>query len=345
MTSELNDIKSIIAYTADGNSLSVEQAEHAFLLLMTGEATPSQIAGLLMSLRVRGETVEEITGAARAMRRKMRTVKIPASAIDVCGTGGDAKGTLNVSTATAFVSAAAGAIVAKHGNRAASSKSGASDVLGALGIAIEASVEVVEKALGEIGTCFLAAPLYHSAMRHVGPTRAELGTRTIFNLLGPLSNPGKVTRQLTGVFAREWVEPVALVLKALGHEKAWVVHGAEGLDELSISGLSYVSELDHGQIRHFEVTPEMAGLKCSPISEIIGADAEYNAKAMRTMLSGQKNAYRDAVLLNTSAALIVAGIASDLKEGSELAAKAIDSGAALAKLDALVSLTSEEALS
>ncbi|WP_020593705.1 anthranilate phosphoribosyltransferase [Kiloniella laminariae] len=345
MTSELNDIKSIIAYTAEGNSLSVEQAEHAFLLLMTGEATPSQIAGLLMSLRVRGETVAEITGAARAMRHKMRTINVPAGAIDVCGTGGDAKGTLNVSTATAFVASAAGAIVAKHGNRAASSKSGASDVLGALGIGIEASVEVVEKALDEIGTCFLAAPLYHSAMRHVGPTRAELGTRTIFNLLGPLSNPGKVTRQLTGVFAREWVEPVALVLKALGHEKAWVVHGAEGLDELSISGLSYVTELDQGKIRHLEVTPEMAGLDCSPISEIIGADAEYNAKAMRSMLSGQKNAYRDAVLLNTSAALIVAGIASDLKEGAALAAKAIDSGAALAKLDALVSLTSEEALS
>ncbi|WP_419901584.1 anthranilate phosphoribosyltransferase [Kiloniella sp.] len=338
---ELNDIKSFIAYTADGNSLSAEQAEQAFDLLMTGEATPSQVAGFLMSLRVRGETVDEITGAARSMRSKMLTINAPKGSIDVCGTGGDAKGTLNVSTATAFVVAAAGVTVAKHGNRAASSKSGASDVLGALGIGLEANVEAVEHALAENGTCFLAAPLYHSAMRHVGPTRVELGTRTIFNVLGPLSNPGKVTRQITGVYSRDLVNPIANVLKALGHEKAWVVHGAEGLDELSISGLSFISELDQGRVRNFEIIPEMAGLERSPIEEIIGGDAEFNAKAMRSMLGGEKNAYRDAVVLNSAGALIVAGITDDLKEAAIIAAKAIDSGAALAKLDGLVSLTNE----
>ncbi|KKJ75529.1 anthranilate phosphoribosyltransferase [Kiloniella litopenaei] len=338
----MNDIKSFIAYVADGNSLTAEQSEKAFDLLMTGEATSAQVAGFLMSLRVKGETVDEITGAARSMRSKMLTIKAPEGAIDVCGTGGDAKGTLNVSTATAFVVAGAGAIVAKHGNRAASSKSGASDVLGALGIGLEANVDAVEKALAENGTAFLAAPLYHSAMRHVGPTRAELGTRTIFNLLGPLSNPGKVTRQITGVFGREWVEPLAQVLKAIGHEKAWVVHGAEGLDELSISGLSYISELDQGQIRNFEIIPEMAGLERSPIEEIIGGDAAFNAKAMREMLGGKKNAYRDAVVLNSAGALIVAGLTDDLKEGAVIAAKSIDSGAALAKLDGLASYTNEE---
>ncbi|WP_204247836.1 anthranilate phosphoribosyltransferase [Kiloniella litopenaei] len=342
MSGELNDIKSFIAYVADGNSLTAEQSEKAFDLLMTGEATSAQVAGFLMSLRVKGETVDEITGAARSMRSKMLTIKAPEGAIDVCGTGGDAKGTLNVSTATAFVVAGAGAIVAKHGNRAASSKSGASDVLGALGIGLEANVDAVEKALAENGTAFLAAPLYHSAMRHVGPTRAELGTRTIFNLLGPLSNPGKVTRQITGVFGREWVEPLAQVLKAIGHEKAWVVHGAEGLDELSISGLSYISELDQGQIRNFEIIPEMAGLERSPIEEIIGGDAAFNAKAMREMLGGKKNAYRDAVVLNSAGALIVAGLTDDLKEGAVIAAKSIDSGAALAKLDGLASYTNEE---
>ncbi|WP_120496571.1 anthranilate phosphoribosyltransferase [Kiloniella sp. EL199] len=342
MSGELSDIKSFIAYVADGNNLTAEQSERAFDLLMTGEATSAQVAGFLMSLRVKGETVDEITGAARSMRSKMLTIKAPKDAIDVCGTGGDAKGTLNVSTATAFVVAGAGAIVAKHGNRAASSKSGASDVLGALGIGLEASVDAVETALTKNGTAFLAAPLYHSAMRHVGPTRAELGTRTIFNLLGPLSNPGKVTRQITGVFGREWVEPLAQVLKAIGHEKAWVVHGAEGLDELSISGLSYISELDQGQIKNFEIIPEMAGLERSPIEEIIGSDAAYNAVAMREMLGGKKNAYRDAVVLNSAGALIVAGLTNDLKEGAVIAAKSIDSGAALAKLDGLASYTNKE---
>ncbi|WP_085904825.1 anthranilate phosphoribosyltransferase [Kiloniella majae] len=342
MSGELSDIKSFIAYVADGNNLTAEQSESAFDLLMTGEATSAQVAGFLMSLRVKGETVDEITGAARSMRSKMLTIKAPKGAIDVCGTGGDAKGTLNVSTATAFVVAGAGAIVAKHGNRAASSKSGASDVLGALGIGLEASVDAVEKALAENGTSFLAAPLYHSAMRHVGPTRAELGTRTIFNLLGPLSNPGKVTRQITGVFGREWVEPLAQVLQAIGHEKAWVVHGAEGLDELSISGLSYISELDQGQIKNFEIIPEMAGLERSPIEEIIGGDAAFNAAAMREMLGGRKNAYRDAVVLNSAGALIVAGMTNDLKEGAAMAAKSIDSGAALAKLDGLASYTNKE---
>lgn len=339
MSGDMNDLKGLIAQVATGRPLSSLEAETAFGIMMSGNATPSQMGGFLMALRVRGETVEELTGAVRAMRAKMLTVEGPEGAIDTCGTGGDAKGTLNISTASSFVVAACGVPVAKHGNRALSSKSGAADVLMALGVNIEADVALMEKALKEIGTCFLMAPRHHSAMRHVGPTRVELGTRTIFNLMGPMSNPARIKRQIVGVFAPEWVEPLAKVLKSLGHEKAWVVHGADGLDELSTTGASCVAELDEGEIRTFEVTPEDAGLTRGKLEGLLGGDAEHNAAALRAMLTGEASAFRDAVLLGSAGALIVAGKASDLKEGVGMAAEAVDSGAARKVLDDLVKIT------
>ena len=343
MSGDMNDLKGLIAQVATGRPLSSLEAETAFGIMMSGNATPSQMGGFLMALRVRGETVEELTGAVRAMRAKMLTVDGPDGAIDTCGTGGDAKGTLNISTASSFVVAACGVPVAKHGNRALSSKSGAADVLMALGVNIEAEVALMEKALKEIGTCFLMAPRHHSAMRHVGPTRVELGTRTIFNLLGPMSNPARIKRQIVGVFAPEWVEPLAKVLKSLGHEKAWVVHGADGLDELSTTGPSCVAELDDGEIRTFEVTPEEAGLTRGKLEGLLGGDAQHNAAALRAMLAGDASPFRDAVLLGSAGALIVAGKASDLKEGVAMAAQAVDSGAAAKVLEDLVKITNSGA--
>ena len=343
MSGDMNDLKGLIAQVATGRPLSSLEAETAFGIMMSGNATPSQMGGFLMALRVRGETVEELTGAVRAMRAKMLTVEGPEGAIDTCGTGGDAKGTLNISTASSFVVAACGVPVAKHGNRALSSKSGAADVLTALGVNIEADVALMEKALKEIGTCFLMAPRHHSAMRHVGPTRVELGTRTIFNLLGPMSNPARIKRQIVGVFAPEWVEPLAKVLKSLGHEKAWVVHGADGLDELSTTGASCVAELNDGEIRTFEVTPEEAGLKRGKLEGLLGGNAEHNAAALRALLAGEASGFRDAVLLGSAGALIVADKATDLKEGVEMAADAIDSGAAKKILAHLVEITNSGA--
>lgn len=343
MSGDMNDLKGLIAQVATGRPLSSLEAETAFGIMMSGNATPSQMGGFLMALRVRGETVEELTGAVRAMRAKMLTVDGPDGAIDTCGTGGDAKGTLNISTASSFVVAACGVPVAKHGNRALSSKSGAADVLMALGVNIDADVALMEKALEEIGTCFLMAPRHHSAMRHVGPTRVELGTRTIFNLLGPMSNPARIKRQIVGVFAPEWVEPLAKVLKSLGHEKAWVVHGADGLDELSTTGPSCVAELDDGVIKTFEVTPEEAGLTRGKLEGLLGGDAEHNAAALRALLAGEASPFRDAVLLGSAGALIVAGKASDLKEGVAMAAQAIDSGAAAKVLEDLVKITNSGA--
>ncbi len=339
MSGDMNDLKGLIAQVATGQPLSSLEAETAFSIMMSGNATPSQMGGFLMALRVRGETVEELTGAVRAMRAKMLAIEGPEGAIDTCGTGGDAKGTLNISTASSFVVAACGVPVAKHGNRALSSKSGAADVLTALGVNIEADVAVMEKALKEIGTCFLMAPRHHSAVRHVGPTRVELGTRTIFNLMGPMSNPARIKRQIVGVFAPEWVEPLAKVLKSLGHEKAWVVHGADGLDELSTTGASCVAELDGGEIRTFEVTPEEAGLTRGKLEGLLGGDAEHNAAALRAMLAGEASAFRDAVLLGSAGALIVAGKAADLKQGVAMAAEAVDSGAARKVLEDLVKIT------
>jgi anthranilate phosphoribosyltransferase len=285
--------------------------------------------------------VEEITGAATVMRAKMTTIKRPEGAIDICGTGGDKTGSYNISTASQFVVAACGVPVAKHGNRAASSKSGASDVLEALGVNIEADFALVERALVEAGTCFLMAQRHHSAMRHVGPTRGELGTRTIFNVLGPLSNPAKVKRQLIGVFDGAWIEPLAAVLRDLGHERAWVVHGAGGMDEVSTLGPTQVAELKDGKINTFEITPADAGLPTAELKDIVGGDREHNAAALRGLLEGKPSAYRDIVLLGSAAALIVAGKVDDLQAGVAMAGDAVDSGRALEALNRLVRITNE----
>lgn len=339
MTTNPADFKGLIAYVADGKPLSQAAAEKAFEIIMSGEATPSQMGAFLMALRVRGETVDEIAGAAKVMRAKALHIKAPAGAIDTCGTGGDARGTYNISTGAALVVAACGVPVAKHGNRALSSKSGSADVLAALGVNIDADMALVEKSLAEAGIGFLMAPRHHSAMRHVGPTRVELGTRTIFNLLGPLSNPAGTTRQLIGVFHRQWTRPMAEVLDQLGSTRAWVVHGSDGLDEITTTGATYVSELKDGKVSSFEVTPEDAGLPRADPDDLKGGDPAENAAAITALLSGAPGPYRDIVLINAAAALIVADKAPDLKAGVALAAKAIDSGAAKATLARLVALT------
>lgn len=309
---------------------------------MSGEATPSQIGAFLMALRVRGETVEEITGAARTMRAKAARINAPADAVDTCGTGGDASGTYNISTCAAIVVAACGVPVAKHGNRAASSKSGSADVLAALGVNLDAPHEVVEQAIREAGIGFMMAPRHHSAMRHVMPTRTELGTRTLFNLLGPLSNPANARFQVLGVFAHAWVAPIAQVLGRLGTKRAWVVHGSDGLDEITTTGATYVAELRDGKVSTFEVTPEEAGLPRASMGDLKGGDAEVNAAAIRDVLSGTKNAYRDIVLINAGAALVVAGKAPSLKAGVETAAQAIDSGKARDTLEHMIRITNGE---
>ncbi len=333
------DFKALIAKVATGASLSREEAATAFDRMMSGEATPSQMGGLLMALRVRGETVDEITGAVTTMRGKMLGVKAPADAVDVVGTGGDASGSYNISTCAAFVVAGAGVPVAKHGNRALSSKSGAADVLQALGVNIELNADQVGACIRDAGIGFMFAPAHHPAMKNVGPTRVELGTRTIFNLLGPLSNPASVKRQMIGTFSRHWVEPMAQVLKNLGSESIWVVHGSDGLDEITTSGPTSVAELKNGQIRSFEITPEDAGLKRAKPEDLRGGDADHNAKALLDVLKGKPGAFRDVTILNTAAALVVAGKAKDLKEGAALAAKSIDSGEAEGRLDRLIGVS------
>jgi anthranilate phosphoribosyltransferase len=332
-------LRDVLRRLAEGEKLSEADAEAAFGLLMEGEATPAQIAGLLMAMRLRGETVPEITGAARAMRARMLTVEAPTGAIDTCGTGGDAAGTYNISTAASVVIAAAGVPVAKHGNRAASSKSGAADVLAALGVALDAPMERIQAALDQAGIAFLWAPRHHAAMRHVAGPRTELGHRTIFNLLGPLANPGRVKRQVVGVFAAQWVRPLAETLGRLGTERAWVVHGTDGLDELSTTGETLVAEWANGSVREFRVRPEEAGLKRTNPALLKGGEASENAAALTALLDGDEGAYRDIVLLNAAAAFVVADKVPDLKAGALLAARTIDSGAARAKLAQLVAIT------
>jgi anthranilate phosphoribosyltransferase len=339
MTDSLESFRGILANVAAGNALSVAEAEHAFDIMMAGEATPAQMGGLLMGLRVRGETVDEITGGARAMRARALKMDAPEGAIDTCGTGGDAKGTFNVSTGAAILSAACGVPVAKHGNRALSSKSGSADVLTALGVNIDADMALVREALFEAGIGFLMAPRHHGAMRHVAPTRVELGTRTIFNLLGPLSNPAGAKRQIIGVFDQAWAEPMAAVLRNLGSERVWVLHGSDGIDELTTTGPSTVVELKGGELRQFEVTPEDAGLARAVLDDIKGGDADANAKAMTEMLDGIPGPIRDIVLLNTAAALIVAERVENLRDGVAMAAEAIDTGAARATLNKLIEIT------
>lgn len=339
MTDSLTRMKAVLAKVASGATLDREEAYATFAMIMSGDATPAQIGAFLMALRVRGETVEEITGAVQAMREKALKIPAPANAIDIVGTGGDASGTFNISTGAALVVAACGVPVAKHGNRALSSRCGAADVLAALGVNIEAELDVVGRALGEAGIAFLMAPRHHSAMRHVAGPRVELGTRTIFNLLGPLSNPAGVSRQFSGAFAREWIVPMAQVLGNLGSERAWVVHGADGLDELTTTGPSFVAELSGGTVRTFEVAPEDAGLPRASPQDIRGGDAETNAAAMRAMLGGERGPFRDIVLYNAAGALVVAGRAGDLAEGVAIAAEAIDSRRALATLVKLVEIS------
>jgi len=319
--------------------LTEAEATVAFEALFEGEATPAQIGGFLLALRSRGETVAEITAAARVMRSKCVAVNAPAGAMDIVGTGGDGKGTLNISTATAFVVAGAGVPVAKHGNRNLSSKSGAADALSAMGINVMVGPEVVERALAECGIGFMMAPMHHPAMRHVMGPRTELGTRTVFNLLGPLTNPAGVKRQLTGAFSRDWIRPMAEVLGALGSDRAWLVHGGDGTDELSICGISWVAALEGGAVREFELHPEEAGLPVHPFEAILGGMPAENAVAFRALLAGAPGAYRDAVLLNAAAALMVAGRAESLPEGAALAAESIDSGAAAARVAALAALS------
>jgi anthranilate phosphoribosyltransferase len=339
MNGEPKDFKEIVAQVADGASLSREQAEEAFEIIMSGDATPSQIGAFLMALRVRGETVEEITGAATVMRAKALSVAAPDGAIDTCGTGGDASGTFNISTGAALVVAGAGVPVAKHGNRALSSRSGSADVLAALGVNIEADMSLVEESLNSTNIGFLMAPRHHSAMRHVGPTRVELGTRTIFNLLGPLSNPAGTKRQLIGVFHHQWTEPMAEVLGQLGTERAWVVHGSDGLDEITTTGATYVSEVNQGKVTSFEITPEDAGLPRADAADLKGGNADTNAAAITALLAGEPGAYRDIVVLNAAASLVVADHASDIKDGVAQAAAAIDSGQAKETLDGLIAIT------
>ncbi len=340
MNAPPSDLKPLIAAAA-GRSLSESEAEQAFEIMMSGHATPAQIGGLLMALRVRGETVDEIAGAVRAMRARMTRLKAPPDAIDTCGTGGDGAGTLNISTAASLAVAGCGVAVAKHGNRAMSSKAGAADVLAALGVNLDADMAAIERCMAEAGMGFMLAPRHHAAMRHVGPVRVELGTRTVFNLMGPLSNPAGARRQLVGVFSRAWIEPLAAVLGRLGAERAWVVHGSDGLDEVTTTGATYVAELAQGKVRTFEVTPEDAGLPRAAPEALKGADAGTNARALTQLLDGDKGAYRDIVLMNAGAALVVAGKAADLKAGAGLAAKAIDSGRAKAVLARMVAITNE----
>ncbi|CTQ62249.1 MAG: anthranilate phosphoribosyltransferase [Roseibium album] len=328
--------KDLIAKVADGQTLTPDEARQAFEVILSGSATPSQLGGFLMALRVRGESIAEVTGAVATMRSKMLTVKAPADAIDIVGTGGDSSGSYNISTCTAIVVAGCGVPVAKHGNRSLSSKSGAAEALSELGVNIDIDPQKISHCIDKAGIGFMFAPLHHAAMKHVGPTRMELGTRTIFNLLGPLSNPAGVKRQMVGVFARKWVDPVAQSLKELGSETAWIVHGSDGMDEITTTGPTFVSELKNGQVRSFEISPADAGLPLAKAEELKGGMPAENARALRDVLSGTKNAYRDIVLFNSAASLLVAGKVGSLSDGVEMAASSIDNGSAADTLEKLV---------
>ncbi|MDE0523430.1 MAG: anthranilate phosphoribosyltransferase [Boseongicola sp.] len=336
----MSDSMKPLIYAASEGPLSRTQAEEAFNILFDGTATPAQVGGFLMALRARGEAVAEYTAAAAVMRARCAAVNAPPGAMDIVGTGGDGMGTLNVSTATAFVVTGAGVPVAKHGNRNLSSRSGAADLLAAMGIEVMVGPDIVERALTEVGIGFMMAPMHHPAMKHVGPIRMELGSKTIFNILGPLTNPAGVKRQLTGAFAIDLIFPMAEVLKELGSEVVWLVHGADGTDEMSICGPTSVAVLKDGKITSAEMHPEDAGLPVHPLKDILGGSPDENAAAFRALLDGAPGAYRDAVLLNSAAALVIAGKADHLKHGVEIAADSIASGAARAKVDGLARVTS-----
>ena len=335
MSANIQDLIEI----ATERSLTRSEAETAFDIIMAGASTPSQTGGFLMTLRTRGETVDEYAAAAAVMRKKCNFVKAPMDAIDIVGTGGDGKGTLNISTATAFVVAGAGVKVAKHGNKNLSSKSGAADALTEMGVNVMVGHSVAQKAMDEIGICFMMAPMHHPAVRHVMPARQELGTRTIFNILGPLTNPAHVKRQLTGAFSKDVIRPMAETLLELGSTKAWLVHGSDGTDEISICGSTSVVSLDNGEISEFDLHPSDAGLSIHPFETIKGGKPEENAKAFNNLLNGEKSAYRDAVLLNAAAAFVIAGRAKDLKEGVKIGQESIDSKSALNKIMELARIT------
>ncbi len=335
----MTEFRPFLEIAASGRSLTANEAADAFDLIMAGEVSAPVMAGFLMGLRARGETADEILGAVRAMRSRMLRVAVPEGAIDIVGTGGDARGTYNVSTCAAFVAAGAGVSVAKHGNRAVSSKSGSADVLEALGVNVNCGADAAARAVADAGVGFLFAPAHHSAMRHVAPVRKELGVRTIFNLLGPLSNPADTRRMVIGVFAPNWLQPIACVLRDLGAEHVWVVHGAGGLDELSTLGPTHVVELKNGAITAFDVNPSDAGLHEARLEALVGGGPEQNAAAITAVLNGKKSAFRDIVLLNSAAALIVAGRADDLRHGVELAARSIDDGHARTALANLIKIS------
>ena len=338
----MDEFKALIGKVATGASLTREESAHAFARMMSGEATPSQMGGLLMALRVRGETVEEITGAVATMRAKMLPVEAPPDAVDVVGTGGDASGSYNISTCAAFIVAGAGVPVAKHGNRALSSRSGAADVLTALGVRIDLEPQAISRCIKDAGIGFMFAPAHHPAMKNVGPTRVELGTRTIFNLLGPLSNPAGVKRQMVGVFSRQWVEPIAQVLRNLGAERAIIVHGSDGLDEITTAGPTAVASLENGAVRTFEINPDEVGLATAPAESLRGGDADHNAHALQQVLEGKDGAFRDVAVFNAAAALVVSGRAKDLKNGVALAQKSIDSGEAEGRLHRLIAISNAQ---
>lgn len=339
----MDSFKPLIAKVATGASLSREEAQTAFSQLLSGSATPAQMGAFLMALRVRGETVEEIQGAVSAMRAKMVAVTAPAEAIDIVGTGGDASGSWNVSTLAGLIVAGCGVPVAKHGNRAASSKSGAADVLQALGMKIGIAPETVAASIAQSGFGFMLAPAHHPAMRNVGPVRVEMGTRTIFNLLGPLANPASVKRLLIGVFSPSWLEPVAETLRALGAERAWVLHGSDGLDEMTTTGPTDVVELSGGTLRRFTVSPADAGLPVAAAADLKGGEPGENAAALRAVVDGAMTPYRDIAVFNAAGALVVAGKARDLADGARLAAAALDSGRVRAVLDKAIAITNAEA--
>ncbi len=337
------ELRQLIQKVSSGAALTQEEIHSALEQMTAGAATPAQMGAFLMALRLRGETVEEITGAAQMLRARMNRVVVPADAIDIVGTGGDSHGTYNISTCAAIVAAGAGARIAKHGNRRVSSKSGASDVLAELGVKLDAPFEVIARCVAEAGLGFLWAPQHHPAMRHWAPIRGELGIRTIFNLLGPICNPGAVRSQVVGVFSRDWVEPIAKVLKNLGAERVWVVHGHDGLDELTTTGATDVAELKAGTIATFEVTPADAGLPPARLADLRGGDEKENAAAIRAVLGGKRTPLRDITLLNAAAALIVANKAANLVDGVALAAHAIESGAAAGVLEKLIAISSGRA--
>jgi anthranilate phosphoribosyltransferase len=328
---------------ADGQTLSADDSARAFGAIMTGQVANEDIAAFLTVLAKRMPTVGEIVGGVRTMRAEMRKIKAPANAIDLCGTGGDGHNTFNISTATGFVVAACGVPVAKHGNRSASSRSGTADVLEILGVKIDMEPHAAEMCLAETNFCFLFAPHYHTAMKYVAPVRKQLGFRTIFNLLGPLSNPAQVKRQLIGVFSADWIETLAHVLKELGSEKAWLVHGADGLDELTTTAATHVASLRDGIVERFDVTPEDIAIRRVPLAALKGGDAKDNAASLLRLLDGEHGAFRDIVLLNAAAALVVADKVNDLKAGALMAAEAIDSGRAKAVLSGVVTLSQKEA--